>query len=319
MSSSSYQEYRRLIDGGQAMEAARLAENEYIQGGSTNSFWLNMKASALNKAGMHEQALNTAQEALNIHPGNPYSVLAAADALREMNQYDESLEYYRELVENPKLRNAAEIGVLKCMAGMQKWKEMLEFISNSNLPRTQQLKWSVKALTGSGRLEEAAEKCKEWLNLSPDNPVALWELTEIEVRLQGIIPVRKRMGRLARIPSRPPIYKEIYASLCRRTGEQELAVRAYSEMSRSGSRPRIERKRAFVLAKSGREDEAIPLMEELLKQNPGDVYVHSAYQAACGRVGRLKQALEFYENLLNSHPEQKRIYGHIKRIKSRMG
>ena len=108
------------------------------------------------------------------------------------------------------------------------------------------------------------------------------------------------MGKLAKIPSRSPVYKEIYASLCRRAGKPELALKQYTELSRSGSDHRIHRQQAFALAKSGKELEAIPIMEELLKLDPRDFYIHSAYIPACKRARQLTGALAFYQKLLES-------------------
>jgi tetratricopeptide (TPR) repeat protein len=126
------------------------------------------------------------------------------------------------------------------------------------------------------------------------------------------------MGKLAKIPSRPPVYKEIYASLCRRAGKPELALKQYTELGRSGSDPKIYRKQAFALAKSGKELEAIPIMEELLKLNPKDFYIHNAYIPACKRVQQLAKALAFYEKLLEANPEEKPLFGWIKKLKKLM-
>jgi len=95
-----------------------------------------------------------------------------------------------------------------------------------------------------------------------------------------------------------------------------LALKQYEKIVNIASDPNIHRKKAFALAKSGREPEAIALMEELLKLNPKDYYVHSAYIPACRRVKQLDRAMEFYQKLLESYPAEKSIYGRLKKLKN---
>jgi len=97
-----------------------------------------------------------------------------------------------------------------------------------------------------------------------------------------------------------------------------LALQQYEKMVHSTSDPNIHRKKAFALAKSGREPEAIALMEELLKLNPKDYYVHTAYIPACRRVKQLDRAMEFYQKLLELHPSEKSIYGRLRNLKKLM-
>ena len=82
-------------------------------------------------------------------------------------------------------------------------------------------------------------------------------LTGLEICRDGLDAVLARMARLAKIPSRPPVYKEIYASLFKRAGKPELALKQYEKMAHRSSGTSIHRKQAFALAKSGRDPEAI--------------------------------------------------------------
>ena len=60
-------------------------------------------------------------------------------------------------------------------------------------------------------------------------------------------------------------------------------------------------------------------MEELLKDNPKDVYLHSSYMASCERTGQLHRALGFYEELIAGNPEEKSLYGRIRKIRKKLG
>jgi tetratricopeptide (TPR) repeat protein len=209
-------------------------------------------------------------------------------------------------------------GERECLAGLQRWELILERLAGWNLPEEQSLPWRVKALSALGRNEEALESCRRWLELRPHYSPALWEASELETRVSGLEAAVEKAGRLARIPSLPQVYREIYASLCRRAGKPEEAVKAYETIGAEGEQSRIQKKKAFTLAKSGREQEALTLLEELLKSEPADRYLHSSYAAACRRIGELERAINFYNRLLTVHPEERSLYGRIKGLQRKL-
>lgn len=314
--SQKYAQYRELLEKNQYIEASHLAELEYREGNPNNPFWLTRQAAALSRAGDYNRALEAARQALQLQPSNPYSILAVAEALSGRHQYKEALVYFEEITSDPKLSVFAHKGILECLASLKDWNRLLQRAGDGSLPEKLHYRWKVKALEGQDRLDEAMDACRQWLKISPDNTHALWALTELEIQRDGLESVLSRMGKIAKIPSRSPVYKEIFASLCRRAGKPELALKQYVGMTQTKADPRIYRKQAFTLAKSGKEQEAIPLMEELLKLDPKDFYLHSAYVPACRRAGQLDRALKFYEELIESHPEEKPIYGRIRKVKN---
>ena len=318
--SKSYDQYRELLGQRKFSEAARFAEQAHLEGNPANPFWLTRQAAALTRAGEFGQALRVSEQALAIAPANPYAVLSMAEALSGLRRYKEALEVYETIVTDAdeKVATVARNGMLACLAELRSWDRILEEIGIWRLPPNKVYRWRVKALEGQNRTGEAIDICHQWLKDNPDHPQALWALTELEIRRDGFDAVLTRMGRLAKIPSRPTIYKEIYASLCKRAGKPDLALKQYEKIVHTASDPNIHRKKAFALAKSGREPEAIALMEELLKLNPKDFYVHNAYIPACRRVKQLDRAMEFYQRLLESHPDEKSIYGRLRNLKKLM-
>jgi tetratricopeptide (TPR) repeat protein len=318
--SKGYNQYKELLNQRQFGEAARFAEQAHLEGNPGNPFWLTRQAAALTRSGEYSLALTVSEQALALAPANPYAVLCMAEALSGRRRYKEALEYYEPIAAdaNGKVATVARKGMLACLAELRSWDRILEQIGIWEMPPDRVYRWRVKALEGQNRTDEAIDICHQWLKDDPDHPQPLWALTELEIRRDGLDAVLTRMGRLARIPSRPTVYQEIYASLCRRAGKPELALKQYEKMVHTGSDPNIHRKKAFALAKSGREPEAIALMEELLKLNPKDFYVHSAYIPACRRVKQLDRAMEFYQKLLESHPAEKSIYGRLKKLKNTM-
>jgi tetratricopeptide (TPR) repeat protein len=317
----SYQEYQRLLTQGKYLEAARFAEQQagsVSESHESEEFWLTQQARALIRAEDHEAALKVSRRALDIAPDNAFAVAATADALLGLKRLEEALEHYEELLRSPRLLRQGRKGVLECLAGLKRWELILERLSGWNLPEEQSLPWRVKVLNALGRNQEALESCRRWLELRPHHPPALWEASELETRVNGLDAAVEKAGRLARIPSLPQIYREIYASLCRKAGRPEEAVKAYERIGAEGEQSRIQKKKAFTLAKSGREQEALPLLEEMLKSEPADKYLHSSYAAACRRIGELERGINFYNRLLTLHPEEHSLYGRIKGLQRKL-
>ncbi|OGV78520.1 MAG: hypothetical protein A3K19_18035 [Lentisphaerae bacterium RIFOXYB12_FULL_65_16] len=319
MATEAYREFRELLSRRAYQEAVRLAEMECVRQGGRSEFWLTQQAVALIQARQYRKALEVADQALALAPLNLYALLARADARRGAGEFEPALADYEEVTrrDDPKTTPRAAAGALECLAALKRWDRVLEMLPVWG-ERVPAWRWRVKALGGLGRRTEAIAACEEWLRASPDLPDALWQLTELEIARDGLDPVLDRLGRLAKIPSRPPIYREIYASLCRRAGRTDLAVKTYDKLAAAAPDPRVLRQQAFALAKGGEEARAIPMMEELLRLAPDDMYLHSAYGAACDRAGRLEPALRFYEELLRLFPEHKGLYGRIKRISRKL-
>jgi len=314
--SQTYEQFRRLFQKGHYRAAADRAGLEYAAGNKNNPFWLTRQSAALSRAGESRRALDIARQALALQPSNPYGLLSTAEALFGLGRFDEALVYYEEITSDRKLSAYVHKKILECHAAMKNWDHILQFVATWEIPPETKYQWQARAFAGKNRLNDAIDACHQWLKLNPDNPQALWMMTELEIQRDGLESVLSRMAKLAKISSRPPVYKEIYASLCKRAGKPELALEQYAELAQTAPDPKIHRKQAFVLAKSGRELEAIPIIEELLKLNPKDIYLNRAYIPACRRVRQLERALQFYEELLQLNPDEKSLYGRIRNIKN---
>jgi len=312
--SAAYGTYRSLMTTGRFEDAARLAESEYLKDDADNPFWLTRQAAALCRAGRHEPALGIAQSALALQPANPYGLLAVAEALQGLKKPEEALLHYEDIADHPRLSAAARRGILECLLALKQWRRILDLLEQWGLPPEKSRRWRVRALVGLERWDEATSACRRWLHSQPDHPPALWTLTDLEIRREGLQPVLVRMSKLAKIPGRPPVYREIYASLCRRAGKPELAVAQYAEMARGAADPKILRKQAFALSAAGQKSEAVPMLEELLKIDPKDYYAHTSYLSACRKTNQLERAARFYAELVAQYPEEKQLYGRIRKI-----
>ena len=301
------------MKAGSYLEAARYAEPLAAEGGS-QAFWLTQQAKALVRAEDYRKALELGSRVLELEPHNLYAVAVTADALLGLKRYKEALPRFEELLASPRLAWSGRRGVLDCLAAVGQWELVLQRVSEWEMPEDQALSWKVKATKELGREEEALAICESWLRRKPHHPPALWERTELEIQRDGLEEVRKKFKNLAKMSSLPQIYREIYASLSRRAGEPGEAMKAYEQISATGAQTRIQKKQVFIMAKSGREREALPLFEDFLRDEPRDMYVHSAYAAACRRIGKAERAINFYHELLGLYPDEKSLYGRIRKM-----
>lgn len=311
-----YIRFREFFKERKYTEALGIAEAQ-LEGGAS-AFWLTQQARVLNRKGKYLPALKVAEQALSLEPANSYALLAVADACFGLNRLSDALEYYREALANARVTSAAGKKVLECLSRLKKWQEILDMPTTRELSDDIFFPYKVKALEGLKRPEEALAECEEWVKKQPDNPQAVRALIELEVRQQGAQAVLDNLARMLRIPSLAPVYREVYIALCEKNGRMDEARRELAALQAQSSDPWVQRRNAFNLAKSGRESEALPLLEEFMRDDPEDRYLHASYLAACRRTGVLPRARDFYFELLKLHPEAKSLLGRIKKIKSQL-
>ncbi|MBN1576946.1 MAG: hypothetical protein JW913_10355 [Chitinispirillaceae bacterium] len=309
-----YDDFKRMLRERRFREAAVLAEAQAFGGAGDNVFWLNQQAIALLRMGRAREAAAVADRALSRNPSGFYSLLIRSEAQFRQGDIIAALAGFQEARRYPAVQRRARKGMLDCLIALHRFEEALAALAGWNGDIQESRPFRVKALGGLGRIDEAIAVCQEWLGTSADNRRALWLLCELEERRDGIEATLAKYEKMAKIPSRPPIYGELCAMLYRRAGRADRALGQYDKLTTRSNDPAILRRKAFTLAKSGREPEALPLLEELLRARPSDQYVHSAYGAAARRAGYLEKAWTFYHELLALFPEEKSLYGRIKKI-----
>ena len=315
---TAYEQFKSYLRSHNYNAAFETAEREALKNPAQKIFWMNQQAIALSNAGNTKEALEILKKALTIDPQSPWTLLLYSDARLKSGDISEALSGYEELVGNEKLARRAQKGALECLIRLGEWNKTLDYISQWNLPSEESYKFQIQAFTGLKRTDEAFSLCNQWLQLSPDNKSALWLLVMLEISRDGLKTVRLKYERLAKIPSKPPVYGEIHAYLCKKSGKIDKAVNQYQKLQTKTQDPSILRKKAFALAKSGQELQAIPLLEELLRISPADTFLNSSYSAACNRSSNLERAWKFYHELLSLHPDDMRIFGRIKKIQKKL-
>lgn len=315
---TTYEQFKSYLRSHNYSAAIETAEREALKNPAQKVFWMNQQAIALINAGNTKEAQVILKKALSIDPQNPWSLLFYSDVRQKSGEIAEALSGYEELVGNEKLSRRAQRGVLECLIRLGEWNRTLDCISQWNLPPEENYRFQIQALTGLERTDDAFSLCNQWIQISPDNKSALWLMVMLEVSRDGLETVRLKYERLAKIPSKPPVYGEIHAYLCKKSGKIDKAVNQYQKLQTKTQDPSILRKKAFALAKSGHELQAIPLLEELLRSSPADTFLHSSYSAACNRSSNLERAWKFYHELLSLNPDDMRLFGRIKKIQKKL-
>ncbi len=315
---TTYEQFKSYLRSHNYSAAFETAQREALKNPAQKVFWMNQQAIALINAGNIKEATEILKKALSIDPESPWTLFFYSEAKQKSGDIAEALIGYEELVGNEKLARRAQRGALECLIHLKEWNRALDCISQWNLPPQESCRFQIQALTGLNRTDEAFSLCNLWLQTSPDNKAALWLLVMLEISRYGLDTVRLKYERLAKIPSKPPIYGEIHAYLCKKSGKIDKAISQYQKLQTKTQDPSILRKKAFALAKSGQELQAIPLLEELLRVSPADTFLHSSYSAACNRSSNLERAWKFYHELLSLNPDDMRIFGRIKKIQKKL-
>jgi tetratricopeptide (TPR) repeat protein len=311
---TAYDQFKSLLSARRFSEAVGFAEKETLKVSASEGFWMNQQVIALMKSKKYKRAAEVAERSLALDPHNPYSLLFRSDAYFHLGDAEKALTGYEESVRNPKVADRARKGILDCLFRIGEWERILSLVAQWGLSESDSVSYRIKALTNLQRSEEAVLLCDEWLKNSPDNKQALWLLVNIEVDRDGLEPVRCKYERLAKIPSKPPIYGEIYAFLCRKAGMVDKALTQYAKMEHKTQDQSITRQKAFALAKSGHEHEAIPLLEEFLRLDPTNIYLHNSYTGANNRINTLERVWKFYHELIGRFPDEKTLLGRVKKV-----
>jgi len=320
MQSPSFVQFKDLLRRRAWDDAVSLARREADSGGPGEAFWYTQQAVALNRKKSWNEAQAAAEKSLTLKPHNPWALLALGDALLGRRRLKEAIEVLEEAAADRDERAAqrARERLCEALARTKQWERLRSCAAGGQLPPSRRIRFQAMAASGLGHHREAVGLCREALSGEPDNKEILWLMTEAEIAIEGLEPVRVRMGRLARIPSRPPIYGRIYASLCRRAGVHDDAIRQYESLRTREGGADATQKKAFLLAKSGKEKEAIPLLEELIRSDIANFVQHNAYIGACARAAELHRAEAFYTELQSLHPEHRPLYGRLRDVRKRM-
>jgi predicted Zn-dependent protease len=315
---NSNAEFSSMMKQRRFTEAAAFADRQLVMAGGRSQFWLTRLSSALLGSGDSDGALEAARKSCDIAPGNAWALCAQGEALLKKGLAAEALHFFNDARGDSRTAPRACRGAFSCMVRMKAWQDILDALVRWGVPESEAYAWKTRALVALKRTAEAQVECDRWLAASPDNRDALWQQSEIWIVTEGLDAALARMSRLAKIPGKPSVYGELHAALCKRAGKTADAARQYGRLLDRKVTPALQRKQAFALAKSGRESEAIPMLEEMLRKAPADNYLNNGYIGACARSGALERAWIFYHDLLKLFAAEKTLFGRIGHVRKCM-
>ena len=138
------------------------------------------------------------------------------------------------------------------------------------------------------------------------------EPSDAAAQLQKVIKVGERK-------LNPYLYL-LLGDLHRERGDEEGAVEAYRQAYELDHQNlQALSQYLFALRRSGRKEDAWPLLKELLSWRPDDVTAKSSLLKDAGDLNIEEEAALFFEELLEKYPERKELFGAIRKLRKAIG
>ena len=150
-----------------------------------------------------------------------------------------------------------------------------------------------------GRLEDAANTCRRWLQAMPGTPDAVLGLSGLLVQTENPADAESLLRRTLPGVTNAKYAAALHNNLATALRGQNRNEEALAEFDRAAalnpSIPYLDAQRADALQQLKRHDEALALYEKMLAANPGDPYLHQFYNDLLYRLGRRDQYLKSYD------------------------
>lgn len=309
----------RLRRAQRPREALALLE-EILAQTSPSSLLLNNVGLCRVSLGEVEAAREAYAEALRLEPDNVYSYGYMAEAQRRLGRWKEAAELYEEaMVRSPGdaycLCQAAQ-----CYQKLGKQERALELVRLA----LEQSPKAERVLTGAGNVlraagcnEEALKCYRQALEVNPESRFALRQVIAMGRQSKGDEHLAKEIESLRRIPTRAknPYLYELLGDIRSAQGEVREAVAEYeAAFERDRSNVYLLKRLAFALAKTEKIDRAYELFKEALMKSPADFYLNQSFLSAAKKLHQEEDAHEFYQRLLRRYPNERRIYGRLRKL-----
>lgn len=144
---------------------------------------------------------------------------------------------------------------------------------------------------------------------------------QIKIKLQKLEPAEaaEELKKLIRVGDRGenPHLHLLLGNLLREAGNEEAAMEAYRQARELDPRNILALSQfLYSLRRLGRREEAWPLLKLLLFHHPGDVTAKSSLIKDAVDLGKEKETLLFFEELIQKYPERKELYGTIRKLQN---
>ncbi len=142
---------------------------------------------------------------------------------------------------------------------------------------------------------------------------------QMRAKLQGLEPseAAAQLQKVIKIGERKlnPYLYLLLGDLHREAGDEQIAVEAYRQAYElDPQNTQALSQYLFSLRRSGRKNDAWPLLKELLTRRPDDVTAKSSLLKDAGELNKEEEAASFFEELLEKYPERKELFGAIRKM-----
>jgi tetratricopeptide (TPR) repeat protein len=263
-------------------------------------------AQSAKELGYHQLQLEWTQKAVDVAPGDGWSLAQLGDAYRCLGQWSSAQEAFALALRHGKV-TIARNGQAEVLKGMGRLEDALrEYESNvKEFPADVVARnGRAEVLKGMGRLEEALREFESIAKEFPQNVFAR----------NGQAEVLKGMGRLEdALREYESNVKEFPADVVARNGRAELlkgmgrledALREYESIAKEFPQNVFARNgQAEVLKGMGRLEDAVREYESIAREFPQNVVARNGRAEVLKGMGRLEDALQEYESIAKEFPE----------------
>lgn len=305
---TSYDEFKLLLKKGSFREASLVAKRAAEAGGRDAVFWCNQQAQALLKGNKPKEALRIALQVLENDPENCFAMLAAAEAHFLLGKIGDAQTYYHTASGCTATFEEGKKGIVNCLIKLKRFTDALDEMDGCPRLGSFWFPLKIRALSGLGRIGEAVAECTRWLDGAPNDRTAQRVMFDLDVAYLGEDAALVKYETLAKTASKMSIYRVLKNELLQRCGKGDAV-----ENKKPAELFLLSRK-AFTLAKTGRERDAVQLMEVVLRKDPCNEYVNNGYIAAARRIGYMVPAMKFYQELSRLHPEEQGLHHYVRKV-----
>jgi len=236
-----------------------------------------------------KEALACYRQAFN-REAQPYLILKAARALKEMGKLEEAIEELEKVL------------VVK--------RESLSFLREKAF-----------ILNRLKKYDQALEIFEKIKKISPDDPFVQKEILRLRSRARPNEQVLKELQRVIGMESKKDDAQMhgLLAQKLKGAGQVREAAAEYGAASRlAPDNLYFIKQQGFCFCDLGRYEEAIRNLSEVSRKDPTDYYVRGALEKSYKALGDLKGLLNLYEEISRLHPRQKFLLGKMKKIRKQL-
>ncbi len=270
-----------------------------------------------------EEAQAVADEVLRLDPAHYQALMVDGNVYFKRRQYERAREYFvaADAISHTSY-SAGRLAEAELRLGM--YREAMDR-SLQALERHPNDGWLVslvaRAYEKLGDVDKAIEWYEKARELNPKNSFVYTQYVKLKGRrkepatyakeLDGIMKVRER--------AHDPNLLVLKGDVLQRAGDLSGSIGCYEEAARLAPEDAfVVSKLGFACHRAGDDEKAIPLLEEVLSRDPGNMHARSALAAAYRKLGRYAQGAGFFERLAQDHPSMKAFWGEARKLRSKM-